>query len=771
MSDLELLENLTESDVEDWFDAVILARAWRLYQSDHVFGPVRQSTTLSANVLGNDGLYYGVTISATADGVQAGCDCAREYVCEHIGAVLLNWIRTPKDFVSYDDAFSADFLEYIQEPVAVEEDEEPTEPGERGLVSGRTLPNLGDATGLIGQSAQIVEKELNGLLWEQTVQQLRAIARRRGWELRGTRKEGLVSQLVRFYRDAQDTSDAVAALDDDCRLALEVLALRATAMPISESVVNKTIRNLTHRPAKKEGAGALQDLRELGLVFATKGHYYRMPAAVHGQLPPWPDLLAPYGDDPENIHVRQSPTFALIEVAYQVWQYLGESTSPKKARELPGPTRMEKQWPTLRGWLNPPAEVAEMERSGSHFWYNPWQQSIGVLLLPTGLSDGDLTELRQRTDVNDDILTFAFSLLTSLGFVQWKYGSDIQVDEDGMTAFLTYSDADRQRMLTTAWLNQDQWTEMALVLQHLRHLTLRRNLGQFDLKYSDLTQELARARLIVVTLLRRLLPGTWYSAADFRRLLRCFWPDYLHAASTSSTQRWWLATADSDYRLSLSKAADWEVGYAPFITACLEGPLAWLGAVKLGYDRMGLAAFQITELGAYLLGLQTSYSYTADELKGPVLTIHGDGRVIARTGYATTGAYNLLNVVADLDTTSAHQFQYHITAATAQRAFEQGWTGPAILNELGRHSDGPVPEPLYSHILSWAEGYGQVHLYDEVTLVEFADDFALRELLASTSLAQHLVYQFSPRIVAIKTEAVDMLREELVRLGHTPRIE
>jgi hypothetical protein len=771
MSDLELLENLTESDIEAWFDTVVLAKAWRLYHSDRVYGPVRQDTTLSADVLGNDGLNYTVTISATADGVQAGCDCGGEYVCEHIGAVLLNWIRTPEDFVSYDDAFSADFLDYVQGPVVDVEDEESTETDERGLLSGGTLPNLGDATGLIGQSTQIVEKELSGLLWEQTVQQLRAIARRRGWNLRGTHKEGLVSQLVHFYLDAQDTADTIAALDDDRRLTLEVLALRATAMPVSESVVNKTIRNLTRRPSKKEAADVLQDLRELGLVFATKGHYYRMPAAVHSQLPPWPALLAPYEGDPENIDVRQSPTFALTEVAYQVWQYLRESPSPKKSRKLPRPTRMEKQWPTLRGWLNPPAEVAEMERSGSRFWYNPWQQSIGVLLLPTGLSDGDLAELRQRTDVNDDIMTFAFSLLTGLGFVQWKYGSDIRADEDGMTAFLTYSDADRQRMLTTTWLNQDWWTEMALVLQHLRHLTLRRNLGQFDLRYSDLTQELARARLIVVMLLRRLLPGTWYSAADFRHLLRHFWPDYLHAASMSSTQRWWLTTADSDYRLSPSKAADWEVGYAPFITACLEGPLAWLGVVRLGYDRKGLAAFQITELGAYLLGLQTSYSHTTDKLRGPALAIHGDGTVIAVTGYAITGAYNLLNVIADLSTTSAHQFQYHISAATAQHAFEQGWTGPAILNELERHSDEPVPEPLRSHILSWAEGYGQVHLYDEVTLVEFADDFALQELLASTSLAQHLVYEFSPRMVAIKTEAVDALREELVRLGHTPRIE
>jgi hypothetical protein len=277
--------------------------------------------------------------------------------------------------------------------------------------------------------------------------------------------------------------------------------------------------------------------------------------------------------------------------------------------------------------------------------------------------------------------------------------------------------------------------------------------------------------LVVVSLLRRLSPGTWYSAADFRRLLWRFWPDYLYAGSATSRHTWWLETAGSDYHLSPDKAADWEAGHAPFATACLEGPLAWLGMVTLGYDRHGLAAFQVTDLGAYLLGLRPSFDQAAAQPAGPALTLRGDGRVLARTGYASTGAYDLLNVVGQLDATSAQEFRYRITAATAQRAFDQGWTGQAILDELEKHSDDPVPEPLRSRLLEWAEGYGQVHLYDQVTLVEFADDFALQELLASTSLAQHLVFQFSPRLVAVKAGAVDALRDELVRLGHTPRLE
>jgi len=773
-TDLELLQSLTESDIEPWFNPAILARAWRLYHADRVYAPVRQGTTLGADVLGTDGSYYDVAIAVTADGVQAGCNCESDHCCEHIGAVLLNWIHTPQDFAPDGDALSPDSLDYFQELIADLESEGPVEPDDRKLAFGRTLPNRNDVTALVAQISQAIEQELRELLWEQTVQQLRAIARRRGWKLRGTRKDGLVSQLVQFYLDTQDTAGIVSTLDDGRRLAIEFLSLRASTTPVPESIVKKTIRNLKGRRSEKEVSAILQDLQELGLVFTAKGYggtTYRTPLAVVRQLPPWPDMLAPFKGDPAKLDVRQSPPFALTQVAYQVWQFLREPPTPKKARALPKPTRLEKQWPALQGWLNPADELTELERMGHRFRYYASQTSISVQLLPPALSKANLADLRQRTTATDDILDFASSLLTSVGLVQWKYGSDIRINENGMNAFLSYSDADRLGILTTAWMNLSQWTEMALVLRHVRHLRLHRGLQLGGFTYNDLTQELAHARMIAVTLLRRLSPGTWYGGAEFRRLLRRFWPDYLHAGSKPSNRRWWLETAGSDYRLSPDKAGDWEAGYAPFVTACLEGPLAWLGVVTLGYDRQGLAAFQITDLGAYLLGLRESYGEAGEEPAGPVLTIHSDGTVTARTGYATTGAYDVLNVAGQLQETSVQQFRYRITADSAQCAFEQGWTGQAILDELEKHSVGPVPEPLREHILAWAEGYGQVHLYDEVTLIEFADDFALQELLASTSLAQHLVYQLSPCLVVIQADAVETLRDELVRQGYTPRIE
>ncbi|OQY25247.1 MAG: hypothetical protein B6I34_02445 [Anaerolineaceae bacterium 4572_32.1] len=622
---------------------------------------------------------------------------------------------------------------------------------------------------------QSIEQELVNLLQAQTVNKLRDIARRRSWKLRGTRKDDLVKQLVQHYLDDHNIVEIVETLDDERRLALEFLILRASLTPIIKSQAVKTIRQLKGRRSQREVSTILHDLQKLGLILSFQsrgGEAYRLPVAVAQRVPPWPGILVPFEDDPDQLDVRRSPDFALTQIVYQVWQYLHDSPRPKKARSLPQPTQLERQWPALKGWLNPQKELEEIKRSDNRFWYSGRQQSMSVWFFPPALTDDDLAELRRRTASTDDIITFAFNLLTSLGLLRWKYGGEIQVDRDGMATFLTHPNTRRLAVLVAGWINLHWWSEMELVLRHRKHLQLRRNIGfHSNLTYNSLVQELAQARMIALILLRRLTPGKWYRAADFRQLLRRFWPNYLHAASSAPTTYWWMETAGSDYKLSPDKAEDWEAGHGPFVTACLEGPLAWLGVVTLGYERQGLEAFQITDLGAYLLGLRESYVDAQDKPTGPALTIRDDGTVFARTGYSSTGAYEVLNAAARMEETSAQQFRYQITAATAQQAFEQGWTGQAILNELEKHSGAPVPKSFQEQILNWAQGYGQVHLYDEVTLIEFADDFALRELLASTSLAQHMVYQFSPRLIAIESDAVDILHEELVRQGHTPRIE
>ena len=81
-----------------------------------------------------------------------------------------------------------------------------------------------------------------------------------------------------------------------------------------------------------------------------------------------------------------------------------------------------------------------------------------------------------------------------------------------------------------------------------------------------------------------------------------------------------------------------------------------------------------------------------------------------------------------------------------------------------------LPAALDTSLRKWWLDYGSLQIYEDLAVVELADDYALNELLAGTSLSRYLLYRFSPRLVAVRPEGVDLLREELVKKGYTPKI-
>jgi hypothetical protein len=47
----------------------------------------------------------------------------------------------------------------------------------------------------------------------------------------------------------------------------------------------------------------------------------------------------------------------------------------------------------------------------------------------------------------------------------------------------------------------------------------------------------------------------------------------------------------------------------------------------------------------------------------------------------------------------------------------------------------------------------------------------LQELKSNTSLRDHVLYEFSPRLVAIHPDAVDALVQEMEKRGYMPHVE
>jgi hypothetical protein len=113
---------------------------------------------------------------------------------------------------------------------------------------------------------------------------------------------------------------------------------------------------------------------------------------------------------------------------------------------------------------------------------------------------------------------------------------------------------------------------------------------------------------------------------------------------------------------------------------------------------------------------------------------------------------------------------YRLTARTARMAFEDGLAAGDLGGVLRELTGEALPLTAGQRIQGWWEAFSRLRFYTGVTLFQFNDDFTLTELLTTTDLGSHILYQFSPRLVAVADAAVDSLLAALTRAGHTPRI-
>jgi hypothetical protein len=197
--------------------------------------------------------------------------------------------------------------------------------------------------------------------------------------------------------------------------------------------------------------------------------------------------------------------------------------------------------------------------------------------------------------------------------------------------------------------------------------------------------------------------------------------------------------------------------------------LYWLGSVKLSYDQDRLKAYQLNSLGNYLLGHYPQITAGTGDMRP--LTVGDDLTVSIQLGRVDAQVHDFLGQFTDLISAESDVFCYRITPQQFNQALESGITLKEILGFLERVSGGPVPDQTRHTLNAWNASYGKIRLYEALTVIEFADDYALKELLNTTSLSDHIIYQLSPRLVVIDPKAVDTLMTEMVKKDYTPKIK
>jgi hypothetical protein len=649
------------------------------------------------------------------------------------------------------------------------------------------------------------------LLAQQSLDRLQALARAWNVSLSGGAKSSVVDQLSAHFADpALQQSLLVDLPEESLRVLTYVHLFLAPEYGLSADSIARGILQRRQRAAQPSHPGdpmgelgqglsthalfGRRDVHEQIAVLAERGLlmpfrqnsvlYYALPNLVRDRLGVRPDLVSRYAmHDESKLELRETTFGALIHKLFSLWNILslGRTGSGE-----PLTTRVESaQDPTAEG-----VSAAVLD----------W--AITVPAPSTHLQRSDRRHICRQTGSTGGQIDFYYALLEALGTVSGSDGQPITVSKPALQRFLRLPASSKILALWNAWVYGDPWSEMRLVLGETRtqSLRLKRNLADDAFGPEDLQQEWFRARKVVLRYLALLPESEWLSVSALLKAVYDVHPGLLH--TTSDSTAWWLESSVTGRQFGTA-FEDWRQSYGQFVLSMLTGPLHWLGMVRLAFaadqdpselktpdvdtadpSQTTPVAFQLTETGVFALGRRKALVPSSIAQAAPhesSCSISDDLRVALVPDRAPLDLHELLHTTGRLVEATPDRFAYQLTAEGVSR-----WVAARVESESQDMQDptatlerliallaqycGSSAQTWADKLRTWHRNRGLLHVYENITLIELADDYALQELLASTPLDEYLIHQFSPRLVAIWSDGVDPLLNEMEQRGYTPRV-
>lgn len=792
--------NLTEAELQQYLGHSHYKRAANYLAS----GKVSERTVYRNGVLTGywDDRDVEMMVWPEDDSPEYDCECNAAQPCDHSATLALAWARQPETFTRVDgdydvdsfgidavdgaDDFLDDFPGAGRNPprIFVEEERGPLNPFARG--NARPAPAVAPAP-VIERISSTLTVELEDmrddyrvLLNRLNLPQLRELAARRGVSLTGNKREPILETLAEALGRPQSVTDVWPTLSAPARLTLGLLPFLVTQSGVAHEHLKQAMQMLDSKAAQQIRT-ALVELSDLGLLLENEYEELTYAHNLVYLLPPAPELAPPLAPQAaRGLREVSAPGPAeFAQLALRLLLTLKADGARLHSHPAPEPHPLQTQIPALAGWPFLPAELDALARERSP--YNAfYSKSFTQPPAPPLLADDSHTALARALNVPAEQLEFALRLLVKMGLVMFEPGRPPAVLEAGFLQYLSHHPIEHLSPLFNAWVNLRDWLEFDLPHVRRAGLQLKRR-GLYSVTHAQMLGALALWRVFLLHQIRRAPVGQWVDLPAFIAQARAF--NLLHALWPASPG---LTLEREGRALNLTNAQDWQTFYKPMVEATLTGPLHWQGAVDLAYRKDQLVAFRLTALGAFLTYQTTTYQAPPFEVAGRALTYTTDPNKHLPPGGVGGGASSglrlqplaadrqvlgLLSLLGEVHSGPHGELDYQITVAGAARAFEAGWDAERILAALEKAAGAPPPAGLAQPLRQWWAHFGDVHLYHDLALIELADDYALAELLANTSLAQYLLYRFSPRLIALRPEGVETLRAELVSKGYTPKME
>ena len=763
------LDTLTVADFRPLFQTSSLSRA-RPYLS-RIQKPCRQGNRLTAVVRGTRA--YDVEVQVGPAGILSLCSCPYDWggLCKHVGAVLLKWVKEPETFT----VISSDPAE--QEPWQWLEVEQAmaSEP--------KSLPEWMQSSFDVRQTAG--RTRLQRWLEAYRLADLRGLASRQGWKAAGTRKQEVLDQVVDHLLDPTFMVALWDRLDPAQQMVFRVLALLGPADSVER---DHYLGLLSAMGAKVDSAGfdrAYAELYQLGLAFVkdddeTLGRPVpkRLSEPIIRALNPLLAGVVPTVDEGELVRsggqLVPADPLPFVRALNQVLILLSKAPVPLHS---PRPRlQLERYYPLLAGWDYHPSEVKQAATEGL------LRRNANLFLTvppPAPIFSAQDTERFLPLVQDEPQLAFILALLKATGLVM--PGTPMTVRP---AVFETYSQMDERAQRAVLARSSFTATNCFPLWDLLRAdsaLALQRRFEHFQ--YQHLLLEVQAVLHRVLRFLASLPPGAWIETDVFFQLLRPAWPVFGSGQELPYRPAYWLPNwrlidTDSNLPLDTQNPAGWDRAQGELLRQFIGGPLHWLGLADMCVENGRLRAFRLHSLDDLfwdrvevpLASALPPEREARPEQAPQVVQIEADAMIV-NAASAGPQVHLLLDKIARLELAEPGRFVYRLDVQAAYESYEEGTSLAEIEAEWREIIRQPLPSDLAGPLGRWWENYGRVHLYQNLTVLELGDDYALAEVKATTSLEQVMVAEISPRLVVIPREAVDVLVDELTGAGYTPRVD
>jgi len=615
------------------------------------------------------------------------------------------------------------------------------------------------------------------MLEQMTLAELRDIARQRGWQIKASSKAEYAARLAPLLSEPTEIARAVISLPDNLRRALQAAFVAKDGHGIAPAVLARVMSAMRgdEREMLKavEAAGLLRDLARWGLVFPWRGFSnglrHLFPSNVQRHTPPLPGWCRQSPQSP-TAQVLSWDSDSLVELLHRVWERI--SQQPPKLRpalELLPERRLPR---VLQGWPYDRQEMAEwLAKRGKQTQRTP----LTMFVPPPEflLEDAELEALASLTDGDIELLEFVCLLLCELKLVTRDSGR-LSARGQGMDSFLCQPATEQRIRVARAYLSLLNWSELDVLLRTNAHLGLQRN-TDFPFTYSQLRSQLLLLRHSILRFLATAGEEGWCTLADLNSALRTLWPSFFPVPQaddrdwTSRTSRlaWRLVWRQETHDLSPINAQDWQAAQGSFLRWMLQGPLLWLGFADLCLQEGELLALRLHGL-ADLLWDRPFAAPREHPPADQVVINEANWTIAVQPALAPPEIHAFLAAIARLEAVTPIQYTYRLDMRAAYAAFAQE-SLPKLLAEWKRIMPLPMPATMHKVLSDWWTGYGQVHLYEGLALLEVKDGVTLHELEASTSLKQHIIARLSPRLLVVRDKAVEALMSEFATKGYMPK--